>query len=85
MGERQLEEIARTGERVPHVDIVSPTTGIVIPWNIFPAPKFAEGTEFFRIADLGKTDYYCSDECKAKFDENPQKYSELAASPAPKE
>jgi Cu(I)/Ag(I) efflux system membrane fusion protein len=54
MGERQLEEIARTREWVPHVDIVSPTTGIVIAWNIFPALKFAEGTEFFRIADLSR-------------------------------
>ncbi|OGD17727.1 MAG: hypothetical protein A2W03_07235 [Candidatus Aminicenantes bacterium RBG_16_63_16] len=54
MGERQLEEIARTREWVPHVEIVSPTTGIVIAWNIFPALKFAEGTEFFRIADLSR-------------------------------
>lgn len=54
MGEGQLEEIARTREWVPHVDIVSPTTGIVIAWNVFQALKFAEGTEFFRIADLSR-------------------------------
>ncbi len=54
MGERQLQEIARTREWDPHVDLVSPTTGIVIAWNVFPALKFAEGTEFFRIADLSR-------------------------------
>jgi membrane fusion protein, copper/silver efflux system len=54
MGEKQIEEIARTREWDPHVDLVSPTMGIVIAWNVFPALKFAEGTEFFRIADLSR-------------------------------
>ena len=36
------------------MEIASPTTGIVIAWNIFPALKFNEGTEFFRIADLSR-------------------------------
>jgi Cu(I)/Ag(I) efflux system membrane fusion protein len=54
MGERQLDEIARTREWTSQVDIVSPAAGIVIAWDITPALKFAEGAEFFRIADLSR-------------------------------
>ncbi len=54
MGEKQLDQIARTREWVSQVEIVSPTTGIIIAWSIFPALKFNEGTEFFRIADLSR-------------------------------
>jgi membrane fusion protein, copper/silver efflux system len=54
MGERQMEEIARTRERAQQVDMVSPTTGIIVYRNIFPGLKFVQGTEFFRIADLSR-------------------------------
>jgi Cu(I)/Ag(I) efflux system membrane fusion protein len=54
MGERQMEEIARTRERAQQVDMVSPTTGIIVFRNIFPGLKFVQGQEFFRIADLSR-------------------------------
>ena len=54
MGQKQLDQIAQTREWASEVEIASPTTGIVIAWNIFPALKFNEGTEFFRIADLSR-------------------------------
>jgi membrane fusion protein, copper/silver efflux system len=54
MGPTQIEEIAKTRERVNKVDMVSPTTGIVIYRNIFPGLKFIQGQEFFRIADLSR-------------------------------
>jgi RND family efflux transporter MFP subunit len=54
MGEKQLEEIRKTRAWIQQVEINAPTTGIVIAWNIFPALKFVEGTEFFRIADLSR-------------------------------
>jgi Cu(I)/Ag(I) efflux system membrane fusion protein len=52
MGPKQIEEITRTRERVQQVNMVSPTTGIIISRNIFPGLKFVQGQEFFRIADL---------------------------------
>ncbi len=54
MGEKQIDLIARTRERVNKVDMASPTTGIVIYRNIFPGLKFIQGQEFFRIADLSR-------------------------------
>ncbi len=52
MGDKQIDEIARTRERAQRVDMCSPTTGIIIFRNIFLGLKFVQGTEFFRIADL---------------------------------
>jgi Cu(I)/Ag(I) efflux system membrane fusion protein len=52
MGPRQIEELARTKERFQQVDMVSPTTGVVLSRNIYPGLKFVQGQEFFRIADL---------------------------------
>jgi Cu(I)/Ag(I) efflux system membrane fusion protein len=54
IGEKQLQEIQRTRAWIKQVDITAPANGIVISWNIFPALKFVEGTEFFRIADLSR-------------------------------
>ncbi len=52
MGERQIDEIARTRERAQRVDMCSPASGIIIFRNIFQGLKFVQGTEFFKIADL---------------------------------
>jgi multidrug efflux pump subunit AcrA (membrane-fusion protein)/YHS domain-containing protein len=54
MGQKQLDEIAKTRTWIQQIEITAPTTGIVIAWNIFPALKFVEGTEFFRIANLSR-------------------------------
>ena len=54
IGEKQLQEIRRTRAWIKQVDVTAPANGIVISWNIFPALKFVEGTEFFRIADLSR-------------------------------
>ncbi len=54
LGEKQLQEIRRTRAWIQQVEVTAPATGIVIAWNIFPALRFVEGTEFFRIADLSR-------------------------------
>lgn len=54
LGEKQLQEIRETRAWIQQVEVNAPATGIVIAWNIFPALKFVEGTEFFRIADLSR-------------------------------
>jgi len=54
LGEKQLQEIRQTRAWIQQVEVTAPATGIVISWNIFPALKFVEGTEFFRIADLSR-------------------------------
>lgn len=54
MGPTQIAEIAKTRERAQRVNMVSPTTGIIIYRDIFPGLKFIQGQEFFRIADLSR-------------------------------
>lgn len=54
MSDLQMDEIAKTKERVQQIQMRSPATGIVIARNIFLGLKFVQGTEFFRIADLRK-------------------------------
>ena len=52
MSDIQMDQIARTKERVQQIEMRSPAPGIVIARNIFQGLKFVQGTEFFRIADL---------------------------------
>ena len=52
MSDLQMDEIAKTKERVQQIQMRSPATGVVIARNIFLGLKFIQGTEFFRIADL---------------------------------
>jgi RND family efflux transporter MFP subunit len=58
MSDQQLDEIAKSRQRVQQVDMRSPATGIVVWRNIFPGLKFVQGTEFFRIADLSRVWIY---------------------------
>ncbi len=54
MGDKQIDEIAKTRERAQRIDMCSPAGGIIIFRNIFQGLKFVQGTEFFRIADLSR-------------------------------
>jgi len=52
MSEKQIEEIARTGQRTQDVQILAPAPGFILARNITPNQRFSKGTELFRIADL---------------------------------
>jgi RND family efflux transporter MFP subunit len=48
----QIDEVARTGEPVVHVPVLSPATGYVMTRNAFPGQKVTPETELYAIADL---------------------------------
>jgi len=52
MSDLQIEEIHRTREASPQINIYSPVTGFVLARNISPTQRFDKGTEFYRIADI---------------------------------
>ncbi len=52
MSDLQIEEIQRTRNPMPRVDIYSPISGYVIARNVSPQQRFDKGTEFYRIADI---------------------------------
>jgi RND family efflux transporter MFP subunit len=54
MSDLQMDDIAKTKSRVQQIEMRSPATGIIVARNIFLGLKFVPGTEFFRIADLGR-------------------------------
>jgi membrane fusion protein, copper/silver efflux system len=58
MSDLQMDEIAKTKERVQQIEMRSPATGIVIARNIYLGLKFIQGTEFFRLADLRRVWIY---------------------------
>jgi membrane fusion protein, copper/silver efflux system len=52
MGEKQIEELARTRKRTQNIQITAPTAGFILARNVSPGRKFSRGTELFKIADL---------------------------------
>jgi len=48
----QLDEVARTGQPIVHVPVLSPTTGYVMTRNAFPGQRVTPDTELYAIADL---------------------------------
>lgn len=54
MGEAQIKEIAKTRQAVRDIEIRSPVSGLVLQRNIYPKQRFERGTEWYRIADLGR-------------------------------
>jgi membrane fusion protein, copper/silver efflux system len=52
MGDKQIEEIARTRKRTQNIQIAAPTAGFILARNVSPGRKFSRGTELFKIADL---------------------------------
>ena len=52
--ETQLRQLAREGKYIPHIEIRSPVTGLVIGRPISPLEKVDRGTECFRVADLSR-------------------------------
>jgi len=54
MSDLQIEEIHRTGVASPQINIYSPVSGFVLTRNISPQQRFDKGTEFYRIADIGR-------------------------------
>jgi len=54
MGEPQIKELGKTRQVTRDVTISSPIDGIVLSRSIAPGERFENGTEFYRIADLGK-------------------------------
>ena len=54
MGEAQVREIAKTRQAIRDIDIVSPTTGVVIVRNLSPDQRLERGTEMYRVADWSK-------------------------------
>jgi YHS domain-containing protein len=54
VGEYQIREIERTRQYAKYVEIRSPAKGLVLARNVWPRQKFAQGTEFFTVADLSR-------------------------------
>ncbi|MGZ3391931.1 MAG: efflux RND transporter periplasmic adaptor subunit, partial [Isosphaeraceae bacterium] len=54
MGEKQIEELARTRKRTQNIQITAPTAGFILARNVSPGRKFSRGTELFKIADLSR-------------------------------
>jgi len=52
MGSPQIEEIARTRQYQPTVNIISPADGIILVRNVSLGLRFEKGAELYRIADL---------------------------------
>ena len=54
LGERQIEELARTGEPVKNITIYSPITGYVMERKAFPKQRITPETELYTVVDLSK-------------------------------
>jgi RND family efflux transporter MFP subunit len=54
MSAEQVDEIARTRQVAPLVEIRAPVTGFVLARNLSPGQRFEEGTELYTIADLSR-------------------------------
>ncbi|MBP7568583.1 MAG: efflux RND transporter periplasmic adaptor subunit [Acidobacteria bacterium] len=54
MDDLQIEEIHKTRQAAPHVNIYSPVSGFVLARNISPRQRFDKGTELYQIGDLGR-------------------------------
>jgi RND family efflux transporter MFP subunit len=54
LSERQIEEIARTGEPIRNITIYSPITGYVMERKAFPKQRITPDTELYVIVDLSK-------------------------------
>lgn len=52
MSDLQIEEIQRTRNATPYVNIYSPVAGYVLARSISPQQRFDKGAEFYRIADI---------------------------------
>ncbi len=50
----QMEEIKRTRQFPESIKILAPADGFVLARNVSPGQKFERGTEWYRIADLGR-------------------------------
>ncbi|MCU0594729.1 MAG: efflux RND transporter periplasmic adaptor subunit [Desulfobacterota bacterium] len=54
MGDRQIEEIGRTGQVVQDVHIISPANGFITARNVSPGQRFLKGDSLFQIVDLSR-------------------------------
>ncbi len=54
MDDLQIEEIHKTREAAPHVNIYAPVSGFVLSRNISPRQRFDQGTELYQIGDLSR-------------------------------
>ena len=54
MSMEQVEEIQRTHEMPKALRVVAPSDGFVLSRGIFRGQRFQRGTDFYRIADLGR-------------------------------
>jgi membrane fusion protein, copper/silver efflux system len=54
MSDIQIEELQRTRNFIPHVNIYSPVSGYIVSRNISPEQRFDKGTELYRIADISR-------------------------------
>jgi multidrug efflux pump subunit AcrA (membrane-fusion protein)/YHS domain-containing protein len=54
MGDKQIEEIGRTGQITQEVRIISPAHGFVTARNVSPGQRFSKGDALFQIVDLGR-------------------------------
>jgi Cu(I)/Ag(I) efflux system membrane fusion protein len=54
MSELQIREIAHTRQYTENIYVVAPASGFIIARNVSIGQRFEKGTEWYRIADLGK-------------------------------
>jgi YHS domain-containing protein len=54
MSERQIKKIGDTRQIPDHVDVVSPTDGLIVARTISKGLRFERQTEFYQIADLSR-------------------------------
>lgn len=52
--ESQLNELSESGIYITHVDVRAPVNGYVLTRKVSPLQKIENGTECFKIADLGR-------------------------------
>jgi RND family efflux transporter MFP subunit len=52
LSDSQVEQVARTGQPILNVPVLSPATGYVMTRNAFPGQRVAPETELYAIADL---------------------------------
>ncbi len=54
MSQAQIEELKRTRQPIPDIEIRSPVSGFVLARNLSPSLRFDRNTELYRIADLSQ-------------------------------
>ena len=54
MGDRQIEEMGRTGQMTQNVQIISPAQGFITVRNVSPGQRFLKGDTLFEVVDLSR-------------------------------